>query len=435
MDFDITAAARAVLHAVRVAGPSVAVLGLVLVVAAMATRPGRARLKLALVGLSGEARRRSSTLFLTALVVPSIAVTVLAVSLALEAEVREGPNRMVDRLVAGVGEPADLTWVMQSGTEHFMNDSRIRDSAEAAFSASSSTGVLAYWSQLAEIEFADGGRQASLVLAPAQGESAQGEGVSPLAPEVDPTTSRCDLENGRCHLEPDDVVADADVGSIGEVVTIRGRELRIVAHPRDPMSLLNRAVVFTSPDLFRTPSATTPDSDAYGFIVAGPDSRMRAEEFLETTALDDVQLITTEEVEEANSEFWAGNGTTLVLLVIAMTTLFCGASLYNARRASQEQARVSIATLRAIGLTPARSVSVDLTRTLLITIGATAIAAPCAIGVIALTNAGILGFHAMVTPTMVVAGAGILVAADLIGSGVLWLRLSRASIVEAINGS
>ncbi len=430
MDFDITAAARAVLHAVRIAGPGVAGLGLVLVMAAVTTRPGRARLKLALVGLSGEARRRSSTLFLTALVVPSIAVTVLAVSLALEAEVREGPNRMVDRLVAGVGEPADLTWVMQSGTEHFMNDSRIRDSAEAAFSASSSPGVLAYWSQLAEIGFADGGRQASLVLAPAQG-----EGVSLLAPEVDPTSAQCELENGRCHLEPHAVVADADVGGIGEVVTIRGRDLRIVAHPLDPMSLLNRAVVFTSPDLFRAPSDATPDADAYGFIVAGPDSRSRAEEFLASTALNDVQLISTADVEEANSEFWAGNGTTLVLLVIAMTTLFSGASLYNARRASQEQARVSIATLRAIGLTPARSVSVDLTRTLLLTVGAAVIAAPCAAAVIALTNAGILGFHAMVTPTMVVAGAGILVLADLVGSGVLWLRLSRASIVEAINGS
>lgn len=420
---DITSLSKALIAAIRDAGPIATVAAIAAILASLLTAPGRARVRLSLTGLAGVTRGSGWRRAASAVLVPGLAVSVLSVSLALEQEIRTGPNRVIDQLAAPARTAGGIAWVFERGTSHFMDDSRIPGAG--AVITDPEPGRWPFWSQLAIVRYGSDDQAGLLFATPATADTA-----SPLAPVVDTASARCTLRNGRCALEPGQAVTDADLAPIGAHLVIRGRTLTVVAHSRRPVSLLNRAVVFVPLDLFTQPGGI--QTEPYGLVVAGPDAMGRAKRL--AASMPDTEVLTQQQLLNANSRFWAGNGTPLVLLIIALSALFAGTAMYASRRAIQEQARVSIGTLRALGLTPGRAALVDLCRAFLVALAAGVIAAPIAIGLTAAANAAILGFHASVTPLMVLAAIGVVVVSDVLGTVVLWRYLRRASIVEAISG-
>ncbi|HEX2903987.1 MAG TPA: hypothetical protein VHO01_11080 [Jatrophihabitans sp.] len=419
---DITDLSQGFISAIRIGGPVAAAAGALALATGQATASGRARILLAITGLSGTSRARPWQRALVTAIVPALAVSVLTVALALEQEVREGPNRVIDQLAAPAEKAGGVAWIFQQGTSHFMDDSRLPDASQLADQPPA--GVTPIWSELAIVQT---GSQADsgLLFAPKDI-----TGQPPFSPIVR-SGSQCTMRSGRCALTATQAVTDAGFAPIGATIRVRGRSLTVVAHTSEPVSLLNRTVVFVSPAVFIEPDGTM--SQPYGFIVAGQHALDRAHSL--ARELPNSEVLSEEQLRSENSRFWAGNGTPLLLLVIALSSLFAATSMYAARRASQEQARVAIGTLRAIGLTPGRASMVDLTRAIVIATAAALIAWPVAIALVTAANAAILGFHASVSFPLVVAALGVVVASDAVGTLVLWNRLRAASVVEAINGT
>lgn len=240
-----------------------------------------------------------------------------------------------------------------------------------------------------------------------------------------------DAAAGRCALREGQVVADGDLYPVGTRLTVREHKLLVVANTTEPYSLINRAVLFTSNEAFRKADGEL--EAPYALLVGGPDAQQRAERLVAAAGVrTQTEVVSPARLRSENSRFWAGNGTPLLLVVIALSSSFCGVALYAARRALQEREQVILGTLQALGLRPDQVSLVDLLRALLAT-GVAAVAAwPVAAVIVSFTNAGMLGFHAPVTVSMPVAAAGLIVLANVVGTGVLWLRISRRSVTESL---
>jgi hypothetical protein len=419
---DVTSLARGVVRVVRIAGPITIALALALLAASLLVRSGRARVALALAGLVGASRESALRRFASIVLLPTMAVTVLTVSLAMEQEVREGPNRVVNEMARAGQVAGGQAWVLQTGTHHLMNNSRL-DRADALV-RSSDPLLVPVWAQLADLATADGNGKTALIIAPG--------GAAPidLVPEVDRGSARCVVEARGCRLRPGQAITDPDVADVGSMISVRCRPLRIVAHARRPLSLLNRAVVVTEPTVFANAAGALPPP--YAITVLGPAAVPRAAKI--AASLPDAEVADSGQLRAANSTFWAGSGTPIVVILIAMSAIFSGFAGYASRRAAQEHARVGIGTLRAIGLTPGQVTAVDAARGLVAISVATLLAAPATFAMIHLADATILVFHASFGPGMLAASAGLLTLADLVASALLWRRLRATSIVEAISG-
>lgn len=408
------------LSVVRAVGPGIALLGVFVVLAHLASRGGRARLRLARRGLSGGATSWARRLFAGTLI-PLLGIAALTVSIALEKEVREGPNRMIDRLQQGADDQ-HLEWIMQAGTGHFMDTSRLPAVTTSRAGAEPARFQVLY-EQLALIERADRIPDTGLVLGlPAQSTF--------LAPEVT-RDSTCTQTDGRCQLKPGEAVADAAQYPLGTRLRIRDRDVTVVGHTREPYSLINRSVVFTNLDVFQRADGSM--EPAYAVLSIGPGSPAAAQELVASTPDPAaVEVLSPSDLKRENTRFWAGNGTPLILLMIALSATFCGVALYAARRAMQQREHVVLGALQSLGLRPGQASSIDLLRSTLATLVAAVGAAPLAYVLVRVTNAGMIGFHAPVEPLMVVAAAGLIIFANLLGTAVLWARLRSSSVVEAL---
>lgn len=422
MTLDITSLSLALIGAVRTLGPTVAALGFGFLVLQSASVRGRARLMLGFRGLSGR-RVSPARRAVAGTLVPLLGIVALTVSLSLEQEVRLGPNRMIEQL-QGDTDGASASWILQRGSGHFMNDSRLSQALAGA--VGTDPRVLPLYEQLAFVEPERQPADTALVLGLAPSAAA-------LSPLVDTSTARCRVQEGRCALDRSQVVVDPTQYRIGTRMVIRGHEVTVAAHTRKPYGLINRVVVFADPSVLAVNGQPAP---LYALVVIGPDSRARAQTLLaEAGAEGEAEVLSSDQVTTENARFWAGNGTPLVLLMITLSGIFCGVALYAARRALQERERVISATLRALGLRPGQAAQVDLLRALIATALAGLAAWPIAAAIIAFTNQGMIGFHASVTPTMVAAAVGLIVGSSVLGTVVLWARMRTASIVTALSAA
>ena len=372
-------------------------------------------------GLHGR-RPSASRQLLMGLAIPLIAVTATSVALAFERELREGPNRVLARLVEDEG--GALSWLMQADTRHFMNDSRLPANAVGAAEGAPATAL--FWSQLTDITPRTGRPITALVIARSQ----PGGAASAPAP-VRAAGARCRVRAGRCALAVGEAVTDDDVAPVGATVTLRGRRLRVVAHTGAAASLLNRAVVFVHPAAFDRSGGAR--EAPFAAVAAGAAGRAALEAIrARQPAPQELEVRSTAQIAGSNRHFWAGNGTPLLLILILLVMAFGGVAYYASRKALHEQARAEIATLLAIGVPPRVLAASELVRTALAAAVAAIVGGPLAIVVVGVANSQILGFHATVELSMVAASAGLMVIAGLgaiVGTG---LRLRRANLAEAM---
>lgn len=420
----LTDLARAVLGGVRLIGPILVGVAVTVLVLDILSTPGRTRLRLAHAGLSRRARSRLRRL-LGGTLVPALGIAALTVSLSLEHEVREGPNRMIDQLQAGAGN-WQPTWILQRGTSHFMDDSRLPDAVLTAARADSSGAAHAVWEQLATVQKVSGTADTGLILAvPAA------DRTSPLRPAVDPETARCTVVQSTCVLQPGQAVTDSSVAPVGSRLQVRGQFLTVIANTRMPFSLINRAVVFTDVSLFTRTNGTM--DPAYAVVVGGPGSLRHGAELARASGRSDaVEVLTGAQVKANNATFWAGNGTPLLLLVISLSALFCGVALYAARRAFHHRERTSTGTLQALGVSLPQICRIDTMRATLVCLIAAIAATPLAYAILRGVDAGMLGFHATLTAVYVLSAAGLLILANGLGTGVMYLQLRRVPLVETM---
>lgn len=416
----LTNVARLLIGAVRNGGPVLVAFALVALAVDLTSRAGRTRLLLAHFGLS-EAQPSGLRRIVAGTLVPALGVAALCVSLSLEQEVREGPNRMIDSLAQG--HLSDTAWVLQRGTNHFMNDSRLPSSLATA--AQSDPAAYPLWEQLATVASAERS-ETGLVLG-----IADKAGPSPLSPTVNPATATCRLVQNRCELSSGQAVADRAVFRVGARVLVRDRQITVVANTSQPYSLINRAVIFlNASDFTRTDGS---QEDPYAVVLSGPDAGQRATRLVNSVGLNSsVQVVAGDTLKAENATFWAGNGTPLLLLVICLSGAFCGVALYAARRATHRREHVPLGTLQALGLCVVDVCRIDLLRTTLAILVATILGAPVAYLLLGVVNAGMLGFHAEVTPMFLLSASGLLIFASVLGTGMMYLRIRHLSVVEAI---
>lgn len=416
---DVTELARSSVAVLSAAGP-VALLATCAALAVVAATPrGRAAWMLGRRGLHGRRPSVRRQLVL-GLAIPLIAVTATSVALAFELELREGPNRVLYQLVGSAGD--ELSWLMQSDTRHFMNDSRLP--ATVVGQARGAPGVALFWSQLSDLTPRTGRPITALFIA-----RDAPDGRRDVA--VDRATARCHAGADGCAVAVDEAITDDDVARVGAIVTLRGRRLRVVAHTAEAASLLNRAVVFVHPGAFdRTGGAREPP---FAAVAEGSRGRATLQNIRARQASpDELEVSGTAQIADANRRFWAGNGTPIMLILIVLVMVFGGVAFYASRNALHEHARAEIATLLAIGVPPRVLAAAELVRTALSACVAALIGGPLALAIVALANSQILGFHAAVKPVMVAASAGLMVIAGigaLVGTS---MRLRRVNLAEAM---
>jgi len=418
---DVTDAARACVGALTTVGPAALVLACVVLAIAGTTAVGRTSLALGLRGLTGR-RPSVPRQALAGLAIPLIAVTAATAGLAFERELREGPNRVLYRLIGDArGDPQ---WLMQADTRHFMNDSRLPASVVTA--AATSRRATIFWSQLTDIT-PRGRRSITALVVSSLGPA------GPVPVSVDGPTARCRISGGRCALEPDQAVTDADVAEIGERILLRGRPVTIVAHTAIPASLLNRAVVFVNPGAFDR--AGGPRESPFAIVAAGAGGRTALQAIQRAyRAPGELEIRDTASIASANRRFWAGNGTPIILILIVLVIVFGGVAYYTSRKAASEHAHVALATLLSLGVPPRVLASAELVRGTVSALVAACVGGALAAAIVRLANSQILGFHATVNVAMVAASAGLMVlacCAALVGS---WIRLRRTSLAEAMAG-
>ncbi len=405
---DVPAIVQAVVRVLIVLGPPVTgICGLIILRPNAEGAAGRKRIGLARRGLSAGASSVRSVVRAVAL--PIIGATVLTVSFAIEEEVREGPSRSIDALVDG-SEPS--SWVLQAGTRHLMNDSRVSASdTEAALADLRSEGIAAVpvRATLASLGTEDQSFSGFVfAIDPGAGLNPKPAGENRCVSSVG---EPCDIGSER------GVIVDGGNGiDVGDEVSIRGREFEVVAHAAQPRSLINRLVVYVDPSAF---DLIEPSETFYAILAAASRERVRAA--LGASGDEPFEVLSTEQIRAANEDFWAGNGTPLLLLLIGMIAAFAAASTYLSQRAEQEQNRYVLGTLWAIGLNRRQMVEVQLIRSLLAVAVATPVGWIASLVLLELTNRSIIGFSASARVSHLLAASALLCCGALLAA----VRLSR----------
>lgn len=400
---DVPELVQASVHALGLVGIPVTAVCFLLLIRPLVSdgKAGRKRFELAKRGLSENGGRLN---LVRHLVLPLVGVTVLTVSFAIEEEVREGPSRAIQALS---GEGAQATWILQPGTGHLMNDSRIpADDTERIIQWLSDDGISAvpFKATLASLD-ADGRLLTGFVFA-VDDEA----GLSP----VPAPGSRCESNDGLpCVIGSGrGLVVDSGNGlELGDEVIIRGETFEVIAHAVEPRSLINRLVVYVSPAGF---DLIEPAGTFYGVLARGDLRDVRS--VLERGSFDNAEALSTKQVREANEDFWAGNGTPLLLLLIGMISVFAAVATYLGQRAEQEQNRLVLGTLWAIGLTRWQMVEVQLLRSLLAIGMAIPIGWLAANVLLGISNRSIIGFSADAQIGHLVASTALLCVGALVAA-------------------
>lgn len=391
MAFDLTEFSRGVIDILMAVGPfvSAAVVGFLVGLAMSAT--GRTRLLLAHRGLQ-EVRGGRWRLWLAGTMLPLLAMSALNAALAIEAEIRSGPNRMLDTVQSMAPDSATGTtyWVLERGTGHFMNTSRVE--ADAVDSRSHGIEAVApFWADLTNIRRGDGSDQTGLVLG---GPLLSGAVVSPPVR----AGATCELQRGRCVLRAGEAIVDQGDGyALGEELSIQDEVVRVVGFFQQPPSLLNRSVVFTSTDHASEPPfgllVVATDFDALHLAIDGSGSP--------------VDVLSIDDLRRGNTTFWAGNGTPILTMLVVLIAVFGAASIFATRRSEHEATRDVRWTIRALGLTRGEGRQLDLARSLLTVVLAAAPAAAISAVLVAALNTAVLGFHASVSVSTSLAAMGL----------------------------
>ncbi len=403
-------------------------------------RLDQSKLRLANRGLDYNNKNRLQSAFAGTLI-PAIGAIALTTSFSIEEEIRTGPNRVISAIEADISDQddnRDLYWVLQDDTDYFMNTSSISfdDKKEqknffAQAENNNELDILPFHLDLTEIDMPQNHRhnhQPALVIgAPSEDKTTP----SPIYPETE--TSDCMKAENSCVLESDELIIDTNEGiNIGDTITVRGEEYNVAGLAKDSRSLLNRLAVFTSQEgveRFRK----SDDNSYYGLAVEA-ESLEDIEELLQEFGMDDSQeILSTEELLDNNSEFWEGNGTTLMMLLIMNISAFGGISMYERKRAEQEYNRSDIATLRSLGMSVKDIAQIDFARATITTAKASIPVMPVSYVVSEMSNVGIAGFNSEIDSAMVAGAAGTILTAKTAGVALLTKRLRKISPAENLD--
>ncbi len=394
MSFDLTEVSRQTIDALGVVGPVACVASLAGLTALACTAAGRTRLMLAHRGLrqrAGGARRA----WLAGTLLPLLATASLTAALSIEAEIRNGPNRMLSLMETTVpDEEAHSFWLLENGTDHFMNTSEVPISA-ADLEGAGITAAMPVWMELTTVVRANGSHQTGLVLA-------VGSSTSPPVRRG----STCEGAPGRCRLQRDQAIVDIGDGyQIDDVITIRGTRRQVVAYFQTPVSLLNRSVVMVAPD-----QATVP----YGYVVIGTDRATLGTALEGVPGGDHVQILTSRQIHRENIKFWSGNGTPILTMLVMLIAIFGAAAIFATRRAEREATKEVSGTLRALGLTAHQATQIDLARSQISVLIPALPAAGLGALLVAFLNTSVLGFEPLVGLSTVLSSVGLMaIAASL----------------------
>ena len=408
MKVDLTELSRNVIDVLAWVGPWLTGLTLAGFALMAVNKRSRARLLLAGRGYQHKGGPRWR-LWIAGTLIPLVGLTALATAFAIEAEIRNGPNRMAAGLESLVPPTeGERFWVLEAGTDHFMNESVVGD---GVFDHPGEASLAAFTLDLASIQADGNDRVTGLVLGPGR--------AGPLVSPRISGDSECERAADRCELRPGELVADPDDGyQLGQSLHIRGETYRVVAYFDRPMSLLNRSVVYAIP-----PRGSA--QAAFGFVVDAPNRQVVEA----AVAGQGLQVLSTDELRERNSDFWAGNGTPILMLLILMIAVFGGSAIFAGQRAEHAAVRPVFRTVRSVGLTSIEAAQVDLARGLLRVL----IPAPLAVVVsclaIGLLNHVILGFHASVEAGTVTAALGVVILASVCASTTSWVMERREPLV------
>lgn len=435
-EIDLPEIGRDAVNGMRKAAPvALALGGSVLAGLALSRREvNRKKLTLAANGYSrdehGPVRR-----LLRGAAVPAIGTLALLTSFSIEEEIREGPNRMIadiNRQVENDYGDKSVSWLLEPGTDHLMNNSRILEDVTVEtktglFEVANSRNIdlLPFHLELTDVEF-NGKTQTSLALASPNKNRNE---PSTLYPEVK-SGATCELVANRCLLNDGEIVVDNSEGiKLGDKITIRDEEFEVVGFAAQPQSLLNRFVVFTGENSMQD-LRSNPDAPYYGMLAAAKSEADVSNLLEEFSLQDDVQMLSKAQLLEQNADFWEGNGTALTMLLILNIGVFGGISMYERKRAEQEQNRANIATLRSMGMSVKDVVQIEAAKSVIETVKGFPVALPVALLVSKVANAGITGFHSEITAPMAVAAAGTVLASKLAGDALLSRKLRKISPAE-----
>lgn len=390
---DVPQLVTLVVRVLLVAAPAVVVLAGLFIVRplVMGGVAGRKRIRLSFRGLAhggGELRTVGRLVIL-----PVVGLTALTVSFGIEQEVREGPSRVIE----GMTNRKPTSWVLQSGTDHLMNVSVIPEPiATATIEAVRRAGFEAapFYASLASIDTGERVVTGHVFAAPPQAR------MNPVPVEG----HGCQSPDGSpCVFASDDhaLVDSANGIDVGDRLRIRGESFEVVGYSSTPRSLINRLVVYVSVGGFARVEGSL---EPYGLLVAGEQGQV-----LDVVDDNSLQVLSSAEVREANEDFWAGNGTPLLLLLIGLISLFAATSTYLGQRAEHEQNRVVLGTLWAIGLTRNQMIEVQLVRSLMAVLCAAPIAWLASGVLLRAANQSILGFSADRTLRHLLAASALLV--------------------------
>ncbi len=389
----------------------------------LAGPPGRTRVRLAFRGL----RTRQSRLpwLLTDVLTPLVGVIALASAFAIEQEVRQGPGRAIDQLVVDT-DPARTWWLLQDGSDHFMNNSTLPTGTAEAVTALATTAdgvdwAYPFWAVLVQVDLA---RSPLTALVFGAGDN---ETVSPLSPRVS-SDANCRVVNERCALDDDQIIVDANNGMrIGDLVEIRGSAFTVAGISQSPRGMLNRPVLFVNHAGFERIEGS--GIEPFGAVLGG-DAGPVADLVKHVADPEFVDLVATASLRSANERFWTGNGTPLLLLLVLLICAFAGAAMFAARQTEHERNRAIVGTLRAIGLNRWSAIELDLAQSALTVLKVTVPAWLIASALIVGANRAILGFTADLTLNHVIGATGLLVLVAQTSAAVLAFRERRIELIE-----
>ena len=400
---DITEVGRTLIDATEEAAPYL--LGAAgLQIASMAfTRGGKQKLNMAYLGLGRYPEKRHQRLMAGALL-PTIGVTCLSTALMIEDGIHTGANKNISSMVTSLEEEypgKEIAWTLQSGSNHFMNDSDISPEVVQNISATeqvtNGTFLTApFYRDLVTIPTPYSENQAGMIISVS--------GASPILPEVkDGTICEQPTEPNQCDLKANEIILDADEGfEIGDSVEIRGHDFTVVGFPEEDQSLVNRLIAFTG-----VSEETIGDKDPYGFASL-VENKEDALKMIEDLGLQDqVDILSTEQFLENNENFWSHNGTPLLILLIGDIAIFAGVTFSSMKKFEQERDRPVLATLRAIGTSSGQIAQQQYARTTIQTAkGVIPGFAAAEVSTLAI-NQLLPGFSGDVTPKMVMASTAL----------------------------
>lgn len=343
---DIAQTGRTFIDASETASPFILGASGLGVVTMLRSKPGRKILKMSKEGLSTPHCSGAMRRAMTGMLLPALGIGALGTAFMIEDGVEGGPQTNISSMSESIEQNypgMNISWGLEPGTGHFMNNSRIEPSTVVDLNnALSKKGGAAvpFDFDLAEIPTNYNDHQAGALFS-VDGRTPAISAVPEVAPDA-----KCDTDqDGECDkLGPNDLVVDSGEGfEMGDVVTIKGRDYEIVGFTKEDQSLLNRLVGFSGTDSEKRPE------DYYGVLTV-VENESDLETVINDLGLqDELDFQTTSEFIKSNKDFWNHNGTPLLVLLIADIAVFAAASFSAVKRFEQERNRSVLAGLEAIG--------------------------------------------------------------------------------------